>query len=218
MKDLLNKIVLGDCLDVMKGIPDKSVDLVLTDPPFGLITDEPIEKVLQCLSECNRISKRMAVLMDYRNNWAVDSLFQNIKIGELVWEYGWISGGRSKAKSGFFPTHNTIGLYGDKKSFNFIKGSIIKGQKGFYSPRQCSFAKKTGHPYEKPIKLIEYLLLGCSQEDDIILDPFSGSGTLAIASINTNRKFICIEKDPEYHRLATERVEKEKLNLFNTGD
>ena len=67
---------------------------------------------------------------------------KNKKVGELIWEYGWISGGRTRAKYGWFPTHNTIGLYGDKKNFVFIKGSIIKKEKGMLSPRQCSYAKK----------------------------------------------------------------------------
>ena len=68
-------------------------------------------------------------------------------------EYGWVSGGRSKAKSGFFPTHNTIGLYGNKESFKFIKGSIIKREKVYLLLDRYSFANKTGHPYEKPIKI-----------------------------------------------------------------
>lgn len=71
------------------------------------------------------------------------------------------------------------------------------------------------HPTQKPIELISWCVRQFSKENDIIFDPFIGSGTTAIACIANNRQFIGIEKDPEYHRLACERVEKEQQNLFN---
>lgn len=195
----------GDCLKIMKDIPDKSIDFLITDAPFGLKGEEPIEDVLIRLKEADRICKNMIILMDYRNFWQVDSLFHEKKVGEIIWEYGWISGGRCKAKSGFFPTHNTIGLYGNKESFRFIDGSIIKRDKGLSSPRQCSFANKTGHPYEKPVKLIETLIQHLNNFESV-LDPFMGSGSTGVACVNTNRNFIGIELDEEYFNIAKERI------------
>lgn len=64
------------------------------------------------------------------------------------------------------------------------------------------------HPTQKPVKLFEMILKDYSNESDLILDPFSGSGTTAIACHNLNRNFICIEKDPEYHRKSVERYNK----------
>ena len=200
----------GDCLELMKDIPDKSIDFLITDPPFGLPNEEPIEDVLIRLKEADRICKNMLILMDYRNFWQVDKLFHDKKIGEIIWEYGWVSGGRSKAKCGFFPTHNTIGLYGSKESFKFIKGSIIKREKGLSSPRQCSFANKTGHPYEKPIKLIEVLIENLNNCKSV-LDPFMGSGTTGVACKELNRNFIGIELSEEYYNIAKERIEKISL-------
>ena len=197
----------GDCLELMKDIPDKSIDFLITDPPFGMPGEEPIEDVLIRLKEADRICKNMLILMDYRNFWQVDKLFHDKKIGEIVWEYGWVSGGRSKAKYGFFPTHNTIGLYGSKESFKFIKGSIIKREKGLSSPRQCSFANKTGHPYEKPIKLIELLIENLNNCESV-LDPFMGSGSTGVACVNTNRNFIGIELDENKFNNAKEQIEK----------
>ena len=205
MIDLYN----GDCFEVMKNIKDKSIDLLLTDPPFGLSTDLPIEDVLIRLKEADRICKNMMILMDYRNNWQVDSLFYDKKIGELIWEYGWVSGGRTKAKNGWFPTHNTILLYGNKENFRFIKGSIIHRQPGFSSPRQCSFAKKTGHPYEKPVPLLEYLIKG-TLNCNSILDPFMGSGSTGVACCMCNRNFIGIELDKNYFNIAKKRIEDEQ--------
>lgn len=201
----------GDCLELMKNMPDKSIDFLITDPPFGMKDEEPIEDVLIRLKEADRICKNMLILMDYRNFWQVDKLFHNKKIGEIIWEYGWVSGGRSKAKCGFFPTHNTIGLYGSKESFKFIKGSIIKREKGLSSPRQCSFANKTGHPYEKPIKLIELLIENLNNCESV-LDPFMGSGTTGVACKELNRNFIGIEIDENYFKIAKERIENAKHN------
>ena len=202
---------LGDCLELMKDIPDRSIDFLITDPPFGMPGEEPIEEVLIRLKEADRICKNMLILMDYRNFWQVD-MFHDKKIGEIIWEYGWVSGGRSKAKSGFFPTHNTIGLYGSKESFRFIKGSIIKREKGLSSPRQCSFANKTGHPYEKPIKLIEVLVENLNNCESV-LDPFMGSGTTGVACKNLNRNFIGIEIDENYFNIAKNRLKKEKSQM-----
>lgn len=197
----------GDCLDILKTMPDKSIDFLVTDPPFGLKGEEKIEDVLERLKEADRVCKNMLILMDYRNFWQVDKLFHDKKIGEIIWEYGWVSGGRAKAKQGFFPTHNTIGLYGDKSNFKFITGSIIHRDKGLSSPRQCSFANKTGHPYEKPVKLIEVLLDGINNCNSI-LDCFMGSGSTGVACINTNRSFIGIELDQKYFEIAKERIYK----------
>ena len=204
------KLLHGDCLELMKDIPDGSIDFLITDPPFGLPNEEPIEEVLIRLKEADRICKNMLILMDYRNFWQVDKLFHDKKVGEIIWEYGWVSGGRSKAKSGFFPTHNTIGLYGSKESFKFIKGSIIKREKGLSSPRQCSFANKTGHPYEKPIKLIEVLIESLNNCKSV-LDPFMGSGTTGVACKNLNRNFIGMELDETYFNIAKERIEKHEV-------
>ena len=92
----------GDCLEVIKEIPDNSIDCVVTDPPFGLehdlTTDTSIEKVLEILNALKTKSKNFAIIMDYRNFWRVDQLFQDSKIGELIWEYGWVSGFKARKK------------------------------------------------------------------------------------------------------------------------
>ena len=208
-EDFINKVICGDCLEVMKGMPDKSVDLVLTDPPYGLKGEEPIEITEKALKLAFKKSKLLAVFMDWRNGHRIDSLFEKEKVGELIWENGWISGGRSKARHGVIPTHNTISLFGDKTKFHFIKGTIIKRQPGFSSPRQCSYAKKTGHPYEKPVNLIKYLLenIDCKS----VLDPFAGSGTTGVACKKTGRNYILIEKEEKYCKIAKQRLRQEIL-------
>ena len=75
------------------------------------------------------------------------------------------------------------------------------------------------HPTQKPVALIEYLIKTYTNEDETVLDFCMGSGTTGVACLNLNRRFIGIEKDPEYFKITTERIEKERsqLKLF-TGE
>ena len=195
------QLIHGDCLEKMKEIPDKSVDLVLTDPPYGMDGEEDFSIVQDAIKEMKRISKMQILILDWRNPLTVS----DGKFAELVWEYGWISGGRTKSEH-FYPTHNTIHFCGERLfKFDTKNGSIIKRQAGFSSPRQCSYAKKSGHPYEKPLKLMEYLVERSNAET--ILDPFMGSGTTGVACKNLNRSFIGIELDEGYFNIAKQRIE-----------
>jgi len=177
---------------------------VITDPPFGKKKDAPIESVLYRLKKFIEKSVVSIVISDWRNSALFSSL--GIKVGELVWEYGWISGGRSKAKSGIFPCHNTIHVFGDKKRMRFIEGSIIRG-KGLWSPRQCSWYPKHHHPYEKPVGLFEYFIkrIDCN----VFVDPFAGVGGMAIACLRNNKLFYCAEKEKKWFDIAVKRIKKE---------
>jgi DNA modification methylase len=193
------KLILGDCLVEMKKIPDKSIDLVLTDPPYGL-PDEDFNITKQAIIQSIRISKMQIIILDWRNPLTITQG----KYAELVWEYGWISGGRTKSNH-FYPTHNTIHFLGeDNFNFDTKVGSIIKRQAGFSSPRQCSYAKKSGHPHEKPLKLMEYLIKRTNSKS--ILDPFMGSGTTGVACKELGRNFIGIEIEPKYYEIAERRI------------
>lgn len=196
-------LILGDCIKEMEKIKSKSIDASITDPPYGL-PGENFAIVKEAILQMQRISKMQIIILDWRN-----PLSKNLgKFAELIWEYGWISGGRTKTNH-FYPTHNTIHFLGEKKfSFDSKNGSIIKRKPGFSSPRQCSFAKKTGHPHEKPVALMEYLIE--KTEAKTIIDPFMGSGTTGIACKNLNRNFIGIELDPLYFQMAKKRICEQK--------
>jgi DNA modification methylase len=189
--------VNADCFDVFPFIEDKSL-LTISDPPYGLNND--FDLIEKAILEIKRVSKMSILILDWRNPMRLN----DNKFAELIWEYGWISGGRTKSNH-FYPTHNTIHFLGeDLFNFDTKNGTIIKRQKGFSSPRQCSYAKKSGHPYEKPIALMEYLINRCP--DEIILDPFMGSGTTGLACLKTNRQFIGIEKEKQYYDVAVRRA------------
>lgn len=193
-------IIHGNCMEHLRNMDENSFDLVLTDPPYGL-PGENMDEVRGALMECRRVSKMQIVILDWRNPLSIN----DEKFAELVWEYGWISGGRTKTNH-FYPTHNTIHFLGDNLfRFDTRDGSIIKRQPGFSSPRQCSYAKKSGHKFEKPLKLMEYLL----ERSDCysVLDPFAGSGTTGVACKKLNIDFLLIEICKEYCEIARKRLE-----------
>ena len=97
------------------------------------------------------------------------------------------------------------------------KAVLVKNDTGFRYPRSVQYfvtAEREGkyHPTQKPISLMEWLIKTYSDEGDIILDPCFGSGTTAIACLNTNRKFIGFERDSHYFKIAKERIESKSIN------
>jgi DNA modification methylase len=77
------------------------------------------------------------------------------------------------------------------------------------------YEEKRVHPTQKPLKLIKRLIIASSNENDLVLDPFGGSGSTAISAVMLNRRFITIEKDKEFYKLIKDRVDKVKNPLKN---
>lgn len=109
-----------------------------------------------------------------------------------------------------------------------IKKRISEGKDGggakmydWFSDIQLvkNVSKEKSHPCPVPVKLMERIILLCTNENDIVVDPFMGSGTTAIACINTGRNFIGFEKDTHYYELAKKRIEdrKSQITLFDIG-
>jgi len=199
--DFINKIICGDCLEVMKEIPDKSVDLILTDPPYGINFQSNYRKTkydkienddnfpLWIFEEFNRIAKRAvyvfcrwdnlgelpkpkSVIAWVKNNWSM---------GDLLHEHG-----RQWEAICFYP----------QEEHEFIKRipDVIR-------------VNRTGnnlHPTEKPVDLMIQIIQ--ANKGDLILDPFLGSGTTAVACKHLKRNFIGIEISPEYCKIANERL------------
>lgn len=208
----LNTIVHGDCLEFMRGLPDKCVDLVLTDPPYGI--GEAAGK--------NKSRGKLATAKDYGNkNWD-----NEIPCKEIFTEALRISKNQIIFGGNYFIEHlnnSSCWLVWDKNNgdndfadcelaWTSFKSAVRKFKYTWNGMLQQDMANKEIriHPTQKPVQLFQWCLLNYSKESDTILDPFSGSGTTALACHNLNRNFICIEKDADYHAASVKRLEQHK--------
>jgi len=215
--DYINQIIQGDCLEVMKGIPDKSVDLVVTDPPYGIAYKKKGE--ISMIGDYGNVLG--LVLPDlYRvlkDNGAI-YIFTSFKLlGDWLYRF-----------QSYFKMHNLLiwdkkrnsGLqmgfnYGFRYEMIFFGSKGLHKLKGYYDDVLIfDKVKKRQHPTQKPLDLIKKIIELSSNEGDIINDPFLGSGTTAVACKELGRRYIGIEISPEYCEIARRRINAIQELLF----
>lgn len=247
-------LIQCDCLIEMNKIPDKSIDLILCDLPYGTTkcTWDVIIPFDDLWKQYNRIIKdngaillfgiepfssflRLSNLDDYKYDlyWKKErptNIFQLKKRAGKVIE----------TISVFYknqPTYNPQMIeYKGKKRTNKIKngklGNLIDSSNkkpkeykdnGLRYPNQVLEFKRdiltsNLHPTQKPVDLLEYLIKTYSNESDVVLDNCMGSGSTAIACINTNRDFIGIEKDEKFFNIAQERINNYENSRHNSAN
>lgn len=242
----INKIYNMDCLEGMKLIPDKSIDMILCDLPYGITackwdTVIPFEPLWE---QYKRIIKEGGVIVLTASQPFTTKLIESnidwFKY-ELIWDKVKPSTGLH-AKQQPLRQHENILIFGKRKvkynpqmeqaEFRVDKPRIANngeafggkevlrqhnnnGQKYPRSILRISNANQKGrlHPTQKPVELFEYLIKTYSNENDIVLDNCMGSGTTAIACINTNRNYIGFELEKEYFDIANKRIEEHITNL-----
>ena len=215
----LNKIYNEDCLDGMAKIEDGVIDLVCTDPPYCIGTTsngkkgswndnnliKPFFTAYFC--EVKRICKDNAQLYfntDWRTYPFLYPIIQNFFDVKnlIIWDYEWI-----KAGSHYRFSHEFI-IYAVKGS---AKRTFSASERDVWHIRPINFTSKNKlHNAQKPIELVDKIITNSSNEGDIVLDTFMGSGTTAISCIRNNRNFIGFEIDEGYYKTCIERVGQSK--------
>jgi len=205
--DFVNEIICGDCLEVMKEMPDKCVDVIITDPvwPNALKilngSENAYELFESAAKHFPRLSDRLVVHLgctsDPRFLSAVPSEMPFIRVNWL--RYG-------------FPSFRGRILVGSDVAYSF--GSPPKSRKGYHllpgettgNSSKNIQAKLKIHPAVRNLSHVKYLVDKFSSPGDLIFDPFIGSGTTARAAKDLKRNFIGIEINPEYCKIAEERL------------
>lgn len=208
----------GDCLELMKTIPDKSVDSIITDPPYGMdyqsawrSKGERFKKILNdknpfiwFLYDAYRVLKdggAIACFSDWKNaeTWrqAIEWAGFSIK-SQVVWNRE--VHGMGDLKSSFGPQHDIV-WFAVKGTFTFHD----KRPKSVINSKRIS-GEKLLHPNEKPISLMEDLIRAITPINGSVFDPFMGSGSTGVACKNLKRNFIGIEKDETYFKIAEKRI------------
>lgn len=226
-----NKIINADCMDILKALPDKSIDLVLTDPPYkqefhgrGMAKHRP-----NYIKICNYGSAKN---IDYTEFFSLclkklktinlfifcdkETKFDFIKMAK---EKGFGYREIPFCKTAPTPFTNNQWLNDVEWGLHIFKNAKVYGD---YSTKRGWFIMpnfqepNVNHPTQKRIDIIINILKNISNNDDIVFDGFSGSGTTAIACYNLKRNFICIEKNFDYFTKSIERLNnvKAQLKLF----
>ena len=215
------KLYQGDCLEIMGGIKDKSVDLIVTDPPYLMDYQSNRRKkedrfdkikndkgnymlIQDYLEECHRIMKDNTAIYCFCS-WHNIDFFKNefekyFKLKNiLVWNKN--NHGTGDLKGSYAPKHEFI-LFGHK-------GRTLLREKRIADVIDCPkiSSNKLTHPTEKPQDLLEIFIKQSSDEGSIIFDGFMGTGSCGIAAKKLNRNFIGIELDEKYFNIAKNRLE-----------
>lgn len=217
-------IINADCLEYMKTLPDKSFDLVLTDPPYSTptITSFGRKKVFNLgdlsiqefyfrsiKSELERILKpdgRVFIFCDDKYYPILFGVFYEWEHKNLViWDKGRIGMGNPFRKQ-----HELI-FYLNRETYEYKKTDGIT-----HYPTVLKYKHDTDkvHGAQKPVQLVIDLIKGFSKETDTILDPFMGSGTTLVACKHLNRNCVGVEISEKYCKIAQERLDSTPTPLF----
>lgn len=233
----LNKIYNEDCLEGMKRIPDKSVDLVVTDPPYNISVENNLKSMGRngidfgewdkqfdltgWIKSASRLLKKggtIIIFNDWKNLGDISKELEkyNILVKDMIrWEK---SNPMPRNRDRRYICDFEVAIVGVKKygDWTFNRKSKTYDRAKLVYPI-VSGKEKTIHPTQKPIALFNELILRHSNENEVILDPFMGSGTTAIAAINTKRNFIGFELNKEYFEIAQNRIEERQrqISLFD---
>ena len=242
----LNKIYNEECLEGMKRIPDGSVDMILCDLPYGTTRNEwdsiiPLEKLWVEYSRI--IKKNGAIVLTAQTPFDKVLGVSNLKLLRYEWIWEKPSGtGHLNAKKMPMKNHeNVLIFYKKLPTYNpqFTPGepyTIVAGEKssnygkqidkvetindGFRYPltvQKFNHAASNFHPTQKPVALFEYLIKTYTDKNETVLDNCMGSGTTAIACMNTERNFIGFELDKTYYEKSLKRIKEHttQTDIFN---
>lgn len=230
-----NNLITGDAIQELRHLPDQSIDLIATDPPYNLgkdygnnidrkewtdyelFTDNWINEAVRVL----RPTGSMYIFMGVR---FISRLFTMLETKGLLFN-GWITWHYTQGmgrKLGFSPRHEDILYFTKSEKFTFNLDEIRIPQKYFrkrnnmaganpgdvwqFSHVHYSNPERQPHPTQKPLALMERIIRASSNVGETILDPFVGSGTTCVAANALKRKWIGVDTNPEYIKLAQNRI------------
>lgn len=236
MQNYVNQIIHADSLNILKQLPDKCIDLILTDPPYelnlhggsgmGAFCEKKLIKTKHIdfmahgfdydtyFNEFIRICKKVNLYI-FCSNQQISKIMSWFEAkGYLVNLLTWYKTNAVPLVNKKYHSNAEYIICVRESGATFNNLSVAESTKVFSFPYPTD--KDRFHPSQKPLQLFKILIKRKSNKDDLVLDCFSGSGTTAIACHNLKRNFICIEKDYNYWKTSVERLEnvKAQLKLF----
>lgn len=253
MEEIMNKIFNEDMLVGINKIPDNSIDLVVTDPPYCLGKDygnnsdklnpeeylEWSKKWIEAIIPKIKNAGSFYIFLTWQYSPEIFSFMKTklIMVNEIIWDRRVPSMGGSTRK--FSSVHDNIGFFARSKDYYFNidavripydpitkkarTRSIFVGKKWLemgYNPKDiwsisrihAEDPEREDHPTQKPLELIERIIKASCPDSGVVLDPFMGSGTTAIACIRTKKNYIGFEINSDYCKTINDRIKKAAEN------
>jgi site-specific DNA-methyltransferase (adenine-specific) len=213
----INQIITGDCINVMQTFPTASIDLIITDPPYlvgyrsrdgrPVPNDNTDVWLTPAFTEMYRVLKHNRFAVSFYGWRKADVFLAAWKhigfrpVGHLVWSKDYHSNNQERFLR-----------YSHESAYLLAKGEPAKPKIALRDVLEWRYTGDELHPTQKPVMAIIPLLMAFSNVRDIVLDPFAGSGTTAVAAQALGRRYIGIELDPKYARIAEERLHNEHVH------
>ena len=250
MNKFINKIIIGDSIEVLKKLPDNSVDLVFADPPYNLQLSNELwrpnqTKVSAVNDEWDKfnsfedydkftekwLTESKRVLKDTGTIWVIGSYHNIFRVGKIMQDIGfWILNDIIWIKTNPMPnfkgtrfnnSHETL-IWASKNktskyTFNYKSmkafNEDLQMRSDWYIPicsggERIKINGKKAHSTQKPEALLSRIINASTKPNDIILDPFMGSGTTGAVAKKLGRRFIGIEKEKFYVKISNDRIAK----------
>lgn len=204
-----NRIIQGDCLDILKDLPSSSADLILTDPPYfvryrdsfgrSIANDVNPESVLGAFDDLYRILKPNRFCVCFYGWSKVNAFFDAWTkagfrpVGHLVWHKDYAS------KTGYVS-------YTHEQAYVLVKGNPAKPECPIADVQPWEYSGNRLHPTEKAVSVLQPLVRSFSEPGDLVLDPFAGSGSSLVAAALSGRSALGIELEEKYCNLIRRRL------------
>lgn len=216
------EVILGDCLEIMRGFPDKSFDLVLTDPPYGMsyqsswrtdmkrsASDDGIEWFEDFAHEAFRLLRDDRHIYIFCNDYCIGKFREWLEA----------AGFKNRRTLIWVKNNHTSGdLEGDYANKTEYILYAHKGRRTLKGARDTNVIHERrehtdAHPTQKPVNLCQYFIEKSTEIGESVLDPFAGSGTTGVAAKYLKRDFTLIEISPKYCEIIRNRLSQQQLPL-----
>jgi DNA modification methylase len=204
-----NQILHGDCVELLRSLPAKSIDLVVTDPPYGVryrdrngrtvANDDRLDRVLDAFSEVYRIMRSDTVCISFYGWNKVDAFFAAWRragfypIGHIVWVKSYVSNRR------FLQARH-------EQAYVLAKGRPPIPSSPVADVRKWEYSGNRIHPTQKAVSILKPLVECFSRPGDLVLDPFCGSGSTCVAAALTGRRYLGMDLVSEHCKAARDRL------------
>lgn len=206
-----DRIVLGDCSRVLRTLPDACVDFVLTDPPYlvgyrdrsgrAVPNDDNDRWMYPAFAEVFRVMRPDTYLMSFYG-WGRADRFLSVwrecglaVVGHFVWVKGYASAVKHAQMR-------------HEQAYLLAKGSPKPPARPPSDVQPWRYTGNKLHPTQKPVAALTPVVDAYCRPGGLVLDPFGGSGSTGVAARKCGRRYLLVERDPEYHRLAKERLSR----------